>query len=327
MAFSTESQLECEGSPDKVSLMRIFRKAVPFVTAALLVSAVAWLPGFSAEAAPSSSSNDHTRGLDHERPIRPSKHAFFGLKVNSMDVEGDARTLACYEYVCPGILPNDQPHRYQFVRHAYRNAGLNALLCDEILPIAFVGHTVTYSADVLTSRWMRRRGPSGTPIGGFVGKLYVNATVTVGNDVERTVRIPFLDINLIGTTGLRPGRSTNAVDSRTVVDRCNAPLHDEGYYQGVFHRKGLRVIERLVRPDSAAHIRILRRLAGSVIAGTFEGRLSLPQGVADTADYCDLTTARWWFDGLLGYRCRKIAPDPRVKQEREPSEDRFQNTK
>lgn len=300
-------------------------RVAPFAAAAVLVAAAAWLPGVeAAEAAGGRSANDHTRQLDPERPIDARKGPFFGLRVNSMDVTGEARTLACYEYTCPGLLPGEEPQAYQFVRHAFRRSLVRPLACDEILPLAFVGHDVRYSADVLTSRWIRRRGPSGTPIGGFVGKLYVNATLEVADgDAERTVTIPFMDLNLIGTTGMRPGRSTGSDDPDAVDDRCDAPLHDEGWYQGRFHVPGLRKIEKLVRPDSAAHIRILRRLAGSVIAGSFEGRLVLAGSTTDESDHCDLAGARWWFDGLLGHRCRGVSPDPRVEQRREPAVDRF----
>ena len=301
----------------------------PVLTLAIstaVVAVAAWAPGVgNADAAPRDR-DDHTRTLDQDRAIRSDRGPFFGLRVNSMDVRGEAITLACIEYRCSGLLPDEPLRRYQMVRHGYRDAPIRALDCDEILPAVFVGHTAHYRAQVITTRWMRMQGPSGSPIGGFLGVARIDAILEPDETLDRRVRIPFIDLGLIGTTGMRPGRSHDAADSDLVNDRCDTPFHDEGYYQGSFNRKGLRKIQRLVNDDCGDRIRVLRKLAGAVVAGTFEGRHVLRIDDPNSRDYCEIGESAWWFDGLLGHRCKVKRPETDVRVDPAPTEpvDRFE---
>ena len=61
--------------------------------------------------------------------------------------------------------------------------------------------------------------------------------------------------------------------------------------------------------DSARYRGLLRKLSSSVIAGTFEGTQRIAADASDPLDFCRVDIAGWWFDGLLGYRCRRPPVD------------------
>ena len=251
---------------------------------------------------------------DAVRAIRPDKGPFFGIRVNSMDVRAEARRVACLEYACRGLLPDEGSHRYQLVRNVWRGGVAPNEGCDETLAAPLpVGAEVRYETFIRTTRWVRDTGPNGvTPVGGFVGEMRIDAARGTG---DATIRLPLVALRLIGTQGLRPGRgdpSESAVALSDASDkRCGAPLHEEGFYQGGFDLRGLAFLARLAR-DRGDSIEPFRMLATARIAGTFEGTLTLDP-TADVRPYrfCNLASAVWWFDGLLGWRCRDaVVADP-----------------
>lgn len=279
--------------------MQWSRSTLPFALAAAAVAGAAWLPGAgSVEAAPRT---DHTRQLDVDRDLHPGRGPYFGLRVNSMDVGGRARTVACLDYACHGIAPGSAAESYQLVRHAFLEAEVTRLACDEILREAFLDAEIDYTAFVVTTRWMRLRGPSETPVGGFVGRCWVRAEFHLGGEDGRDFQVPLLDLGMIGTTGMKPGRGEGA-------DRCDAPLHDEGWYQGGFVHKGLRRIQQAFEITDPDRLSTLRTLANALVAGTFEGEIAFAEDAESAADYCDIASQKWFFDGLVAWKCR---PDHR----------------
>ena len=295
--------------------MTWMRSTVSFTCAAAAVAAVAFATGVPrVEAAPR---NDQTRQLDTDRDLRTDRGPFFGLRVNSMDVRGQARTISCLDYSCPGIRPGSPLENYQLVRHAFLDVDVAQLLCDEILVETFRGHDVTYAAYLVTTRWMRRQGPSDTPIGGFVGQMKIYASfVAPAGAVDRSFRVHLITTGLVGTTGMKPGLGEGR-------DRCDTPLHDEGYYQGYFEKKGLRKIQRALELTDGAHLRVLKVLAGVIIAGTFEGEIEIADDSQDPLDYCNIAAEGFRFDGLIAYKCKPSRPvTDRVPPEDRPIRDR-----
>ena len=243
---------------------------------------------------------------DAVRTIRPDKGPFFGIRVNSMDVRAEAKRVACLEYACRGLLPGDGSKRYQLVRNVWRGGVTPDAGCDETLAAPLPeGADVRYEAFLRTTRWVRDVGGNGeTPVGGFVGEMQIDAARGTGAD---TLRLPLVALRLIGTQGLRPGRGDPAENVLAAQDkRCSAPLHEEGFYQGGFDRRGLAFLARLAH-EQGGSIEPFRMLAGARIVGTFEGQLTLDP-TADVRPYrfCNLESAVWWFDGLLGWRCRDV---------------------
>lgn len=283
--------------------------------AALLVTGTALAAGVAAPAQPANDAEDDggpidppTRGgfcdaADAVRPIRRDKGPFFGLRVNSMDLRAEAKRVACLEYACHDLLPGEGSRRYQLVRNVWRGGVAPNEHCDETLAAPLPeGADVRYEAFLRTTRWVRDTGPNGeTPVGGFVGEMKIDAARGSGED---TLRLPLVELRLIGTQGLRPGRG-DPMDALASSDkRCSAPLHEEGFYQGGFDRRGLAFLARVAQLQGG-DVAPFRALAGARIVGTFEGQLTL--GEADDARpyrFEDLASGVWWFDGLLGWRCR-----------------------
>lgn len=263
--------------------------------------------GSTASAAPRSDSPAAGRraffdARDHLRPVDAKRGPFFGLRVHSMDVTGDATNVACFEYVCDGLRPGPQPEKYDLVRTVYR-VRVAPTGCDEVmtLPLPPSADVRGYRGWMGQTRWMRRQGPGGTPIGGFVGRLEIAASV---GPLER--EIPLLDVAIAGTTGLRPMRGDP--DDGTLHDdgRCTAPLHDEGWYVGRIDRRALVAFaQELGEKDGV--IAMLRAIDKSLLAGTFEGRLAITPDDEGRLDYCKIEKGGWWFDGLLASVCRPHA--------------------
>jgi hypothetical protein len=291
--------------------------------AALLVTGTALAAGV-ADANPADDAADDggridapTRGgfcdaADAVRPIRRDKGPFFGLRVNSMDVRAEAKRVACLEYACHDLLPGEGSRRYQLVRTVWRGGVSPNEHCDETLAAPLpAGADVRYEAFLRTTRWVRDRGPNGeTPVGGFVGEMKIDAARGSGED---TLRLPLVALRLIGTQGLRPGRGDpSALDLAAPDKRCSAPLHEEGFYQGGFDRRGLAFLARVAQ-EQGGDVAPFRALAGARIVGTFEGQLTLAESDEDNRPYrfCNLKSGVWWFDGLLGWRCRDaVVGDP-----------------
>ena len=175
--------------------------------------------------------------------------------------------------------------------------------CDEILGRALGDRVIRYRAITRTTRWIRDTGPNGrSPVGGFVGRMDIDAVIRVG-DGEGV--LPYLDFGIIGTQGLRPRRADpEATEETEETSRCDAPFHDEGYYDGRFDRRGLRRLAKLVDGDELAIAR-LRRLAQTRFVGTLEGRTFLDEDRAREFDFCELDAVAWWMDGIAGFRCKK----------------------
>ena len=243
---------------------------------------------------------------DAVRPIRSDRGPFFGIRVNSMDLRAEAKRVACLEYACQGLLPGDGSQRYQLVRNVWRGGVAKNEDCDEVLAAPLPeGADVRYEAFLRTTRWVRDHGPNGeTPVGGFVGEMQIDAARGTG---DQTLRLPLVDLRLIGTQGLRPGRGDPSEAVLAASDkRCGAPLHEEGFYQGGFDRRGLTFLARIAH-EQGGSIEPYRALAGARIVGTFEGQLTLaPTDDVRPYRFCNLESGVWWFDGLLGWRCRDV---------------------
>jgi hypothetical protein len=162
---------------------------------------------------------------------------------------------------------------------------------------------VSYRAITITTRWIRDVGPNGrTPVGGFIGRMDIDALVRIGDSQGY---LPYLDFGLIGTQGLRPRRGDpDAAADENETTRCDAAFHDEGYYDGHFDRRGLKRLLGVVGDDPIAIAR-LRRLASTRIVGTFEGRTRLDEDREGLYDFCELDEVVWWMDGIAGHRCKK----------------------
>ncbi len=252
---------------------------------------------------------DYTSDVDNRRPLHRKRGPFYGIRVNSMDFDGEAKVLASYSYRCPPLGPDGTPEVYHVVRSIQADTDVDVTDCDEVLERAFGGRDVTFSAVATTTRWIRDTGPNGTtPVGGFLGHMDLDATFAGGPD--GTVTIPMLDFRMIGTQGLRPRRGDpDASSDPGEVTRCDAPFHDEGYYDARVDPKGLRKLVRRFGDDNLVVDR-LRRLGHSVIAGTFEGRTFLAADRERAHDFAELDRVVWWMDGVVGFQCRP--PDAAV---------------
>jgi len=225
----------------------------------------------------------------------------YGLRVNSMDVEAKALNLAWFDYACDGLSPDEGSRRYQLVRTAYLGAVTPDKDCDEILRFVVPPDAaVRYEARMITTRWVRDVGPNGvTPVGGFLGEMSVS--VTRGG----LAPVPIFNVRLAGTQGLRPQRA-DPTDSTVVPgDRCSAPLHDEGFYAGGFDRRGLTRLAHASQNAGGPPPEAFRKLLNARVLGTFEGRLELsPSTEARPYRFARIDKAAWWFDGLVGWRCK-----------------------
>jgi hypothetical protein len=231
---------------------------------------------------------------------------FYGLRVNSMNFAADAKNVANFEYTIAGFLPGDGRETYQLVRTAWRGDVTRNMDCDEVLGLAFpAGASLRYVGRMVTTRWIRDVGPNGkTPVGGFVGEFSV--AVTRGDTADAPV-LPLLALRVIGTQGLRPMRGDPTDPTYSPMDRCSAPLHDEGFYQGGFDHRTLTVLAKGAQ-DAGNSLKPYRALWNTRIIGTFEGRLDL----APTADplayrFGALSKGAWWFDGLMGWKADRAA--------------------
>lgn len=250
--------------------------------------------------------------VDDLKPIENGKGPFYGLRVNSMDLRADARRVACFDYECEGLLPAEGKQAYQLVRTAWKGPVAPNASCDEILAAALPKDAaVVYAGRMVTTRWIRDVGPAGTPVGGFVGRLEVLVARTdVAADSADAVPVPLLQFRLIGTQGLRPQKGDPDDAAASADARCNAPLHDEGFYQGGFDRRALKALVGRFG-DSDAAMRVFKMLGEAQIIGTFEGSLHL--GASDSTkafDFCALDKGGWWFDGVAGWRCRPPKDKP-----------------
>ena len=282
---------------------------------ALLASAVV-VAGLSAALSPSEAeAGPVSRFLDpvlHQRPIHPRNGPYFALRVNSMDVAAEAENLAAFEYQC-SFFPGRDPEKYDLVRTLYKGS-VTPSECDEILSLLVpAGAEARYHARMGTTRWIRREGPMKTPIGGFVGRLEVSATMTLAT-TETLSEIPILDLRVAGTTGLRPMRGNPDDPTALAEGRCTAPRHDEGWYLGGFNRSTL--IRVLARADNdPARIAFVRTLARTLVGGTFEGSIGIDPDATERWDYSKIAKAAWWFDGLAAADCRphrdRPTPEPR----------------
>ncbi len=283
------------------------------LAAGALVAAVAALP-LVLPAPDAQAAGDHTprgpflREADNDRSVHPVRGPFFGLRVNSMDIGGEVKVSACFDYKCAGLHPASTPQPYHLVRSGHVDNNVQTTDCDEVLRRAFGDRELRFRAVTRTTRWIRDVGPNGvTPVGAFIGHTSIDAVFKNDNDV--TVRVPYMSFRLVGTQGLRPHRGSPDFDPDLNEDsRCHAPFHDEGYYQGGLNLRGVARLLRELKNDRAA-VEILRRLRKSVIAGTFEGGIRLKAGRDDTYDFCELTEVKWWFDGVLGYACPQSRKD------------------
>jgi hypothetical protein len=231
----------------------------------------------------------------------------YGLRVNSMNVAADAMNLAWYEYACDGLTSAEGSRRYQLVRTAYLGTVTPDKDCDEILRFVVPpGADVRYEARMITTRWVRDIGPNGTtPVGGFLGEM--NVSVTRGD----LAPVSIFNVRLAGTQGLRPERGDPTDSTAVPGDRCSAPLHDEGFYAGGFDRRGLTRLANVSQADGGAPPEAFRKLLNARVLGTFEGSLVL-QPTADVRPYrfAHIDKAAWWFDGLVGWRCKDAADQP-----------------
>jgi len=284
--------------------MRCHRTLRSAALATLLVTGAAALPTLTAEQAEARPARARfARESDNDRALHVRRGPFFGLRVNSMDVKSNALVFACFQYRCPALAPDGAPDEYQVVRSAQVDLDVDVGECDELLGRALGDRVDSYRAITITTRWIRRIGPNGrTPIGGFIGKMDIDAKLNVG---DHQGYLPYLDLFLIGTQGMRPHRGNpNAAVDVNEPTRCDAVFHDEGYYDGHFDRRGLRRLLNLVDGDSIAAQR-LRRLASTRIIGTFEGRTELNEDRDGQFDFCELDKVSWWMDGIAGYACKR----------------------
>jgi hypothetical protein len=249
---------------------------------------------------------------DHLRPVDPVRGPFFGLRVHSMDVGGEAENLACFEYACDGLRPGSPAEKYELVRTAYK-VRVAPGECDEVmkLPLAPTIDVQGWRGRMGQTRWMRREGPGGTPVGGFVGRLVIAALVGAGQR-----ELPVFDIALAGTTGLRPMRGDPDDTTAVAEGRCTAPRRDEGWYVGRIDRRALFLYARELG-DERGVIQMLRRIDRGLLAGNFEGRLGISAADDRSIDYSKIEKGAWWFDGLFAWKCRHPHPDPAP----EPTED------
>lgn len=291
--------------------------------AGALVAAAAAAPfvaSTDAEARPDRG-GDYTSRSDNARALHDRRGPFFGLRMNSFDVNSDKlRVVACFRYRCAPIR-DDAPgvgSRYTVLREHHFDEDVNVTDCDEVLRRAFAGREVRFAALVSSTRWIRDVGPNGkTPIGGFLADMTLYATFAAG-DTGR-VTFPMLDFWMVGTQGMRPRRGDPATDADPgETTRCDAPFHDEGWYTGRVNRKGVKKLIRMFGDDNVL-VNRLRRLHASVIAGTFEGGTRLRDDSAPY-DFCNLAAVAWWFDGLVGYRCRPQRSDVERDEPPEPDE-------
>lgn len=272
--------------------------------AALLAGGAAALAAPGDEDRPDTRSRRFMDARHHERPVDAAKGPFFGLRAHSMDVSAEAKNTGCFDYGCRRLGGDRGIERYQLVRTVYDGAA-DPTECDEVFGIV-LPEGVRLRAVAATTRWIRNRGPAGTPFGAFLGDLAIG--IVRDSEPGREVLATF---KLTGTTGLRPMRGNPDDASSLDEDRCRAPRHDEGFYIGSFNRRALVALLRLnaesggekgLEPGEA------RLLDRSILVGTFEGRLAIEPDVADATrfDYCDIEKATWWFDGVMGYECRDV---------------------
>jgi len=238
-------------------------------------------------------------GRDQDRKVDERRGPFYGLRVHSMDAGGDATNVACFEYSCEGLRPDESPVRYDLVRTVYK-VRVAPTDCDEVfgLPLPPAADVRGWRGVLGQTRWMRRHGPGATPIGGFVGRMFIAAVV---GESER--EIPAFDIRMAGTTGLRPMRGDPDDASARDDGRCTAPKHDEGWYVGRVDRRALLLFAK-EHGDREGVLPMLRKIDQSALAGTFEGHLDVHVANDGTVDYCDIQRGAWWFDGLLAWKCR-----------------------
>lgn len=280
--------------------MSVRSTALVLVVSAAAVAAVAQSAAHAGTRSASDAAPAGTRRFfdtqAHVRPLDLRRGPFFGLRVHSLDVGGNAETLSAYEYVAEALRPGAPRERYDLVRTLYR-VNVAATSCDEVmgLPLPASADVRAWKGWMGQTRWMRRDGPADSPVGGFVGRLQIAAAV---GPLEREIGV--LDVTLAGTTGMRPMRGDP--DDATTRDegRCTAPRHDEGWYVGRVDRKALLAWAREAGEDAEV-VRRLRVLERSVLAGTFEGRLDASAGENGRVDYGTITAGRWWFDGLLAW--------------------------
>lgn len=240
---------------------------------------------------------------DAARVVDADRGPFYGIRVNAMDLRADAKRVACFEYAIAGILPGEGAERYQLVRTAWRGDVTRDADCDEVLGLPFPAEAaVRYVGRMVTTRWIRDVGPNGkTPVGGFVGELAVD--VTRGDSADAPV-LPLLALRVIGTQGLRPSRGD---EFGIAGDRCSAPPHDEGFYQGGYDRRTLTVLARVAQ-DAGRPVETFRILANARIVGTFEGELTLDPTMDPRPNrFCALSSGTWSFGGLLGWRAKRVA--------------------
>jgi hypothetical protein len=250
--------------------------------------------------------------VDDLKPIEHGKGPFYGLRVNSMDLAGDARRVAAFDYECEGFLPGEDKQTYQVVRTAWKGPITPNASCDEVLAAALPKDAaVKYAGRLVTTRWIRDVGPTGTPVGGFVGRLEVLVGRTdVDADSEDAKLVPLLQFHVIGTQGLRPHRGDPDDAEASAEARCGAPLHDEGFYRGGFDKRSLKALAARFS-DSNVGNRLVKTLAEAQIVGTFEGRLHLGASESEKAyDFAALDKAGWWFDGVMGWKCRPPKDKP-----------------
>jgi hypothetical protein len=248
---------------------------------------------------------------DGNRPIDAVNGPFYGLRVNSMDFTADAKRVAEFDYTLAGFLPGDADQHYQLVRTVWSGDVARDANCDEMLGLPFPADaSVRFLGRMTTTRWIRDLGPNGkTPVGGFVGDFDVDVT----RAGAETVVVPLLSLRVIGTQGLRPAMADPTLSTSGDTDRCSSPLHDEGFYQGVFARRTLFVLAKAAQA-SGDSFATYRQLANARIVGTFEGTLQLDP-TADPRPYRfgALSKGTWNFDGVLGWRGRRTdvpAPTP-----------------
>lgn len=284
---------------------------------------VALIAASSASAAPSATGADASAGrgrffraADADRAIDARRGPFFGLRVHSMDVAGPAKNVACFEYVIDGLRPGVQPETYDLVRTVY-DVQVAPSACDEVmgLPLPPNADVRAWHGVMGQTRWMRRNGPSSTPVGGFVGRLVIEAVVGGDGSSDGGRRIGVFDFQLAGTTGLRPMRGDpDDASARSDEARCGAPRHDEGWYVGRVQRKALLAFAREFG-DVDGVPRMLRTIDRSVLAGTFEGHLAIAPDADARIDSCNIEKGAWWFDGLLAWDAKRARVTDRTTPE------------